>query len=269
MVILQENVMLEGLDKIIFFSKQGRLQKEIKKKTLLLVQTIPIKSNFAVHRVRIIDREKGVHYNCITLYNPEMEEIKDLYCMKHFYEGQPPSLKVEMLMDIPHFRVYDDKIFIEESAEGFIIEVFAHQGSKLYQINNPYEKIKFTDTHKNEIIDRFKSDPLVKRGGGWERFSKTSKMIFPDTFPAIKDFEISSGRIHIRTYKTVEDKVEYVVTDLKGKLIKKVYLPRFQASALFEEGLGVKLYSIQKDKLYYLQENEEKECWDLYVEDIK
>jgi hypothetical protein len=268
LVVLPGNIMLEGLDKIIFFSKQGKLEKEIKKKSLLIVQTLPIKNNFVVCRHRR-EKDPDVAYNCITLHNQDMEEIKDLYCMKHFDQGRPPSSEMDMLMDIPGFKVYDDKIFIEESPKGFVIEVFDSQGSKLSQIDKSYEKIKLSDSHKNEILDRFKSDPLIKRGGGWEQFKKTTKMIFPDTFPAIKNFEIANGRLYIQTYKMVEGKAEYVVTDLKGKLIKKAYLPRFQPPSLLADALGIKLHAIQKDKLYYLKENEENEIWELHVEEIK
>ena len=77
-----------------------------------------------------------------------------------------------MLFDSPIVKVYDNKIFIEESSEGFIIDVFDKDGGKIYRINKDYKKVKISQRYKDNLINSIKKDRLVKLFGGWESFNK-------------------------------------------------------------------------------------------------
>jgi hypothetical protein len=48
-------------------------------------------------------------------------------------------------------------------------------------------------------------------------------------------------------------KDEIIVTDIKGNFLGKTYVPS-----------NIRIFSISKDKLYWLVENEDKEMWELY-----
>jgi hypothetical protein len=169
--------------------------------------------------------------------------------------------------------VYDNKIFIEESPKGFLIEVFDSKGNKLYQVEKDYEKIKVTGKDREETINRFKEDPVIKvqitQFGGWNEFRKQFSMNFPETFPAIQDIGISNDKIYVQTFKKVNGKDEYVVMDLKGKIIKKTYAPTFEGTPMMARILGAKAHTIANGKLYYLKDNIDEEEWDLYIEDIE
>jgi hypothetical protein len=267
--VFPDYIFAVGALKVIFFSKDGEVIKE-KKKPLLLMQVVPVGDNFVVKRVR---PDNKLLYNCISIYNSQMQEIKELHCQKFVQQGQPPAAKVDMIMDLLDFKVYDDKIFIEKSTNGFLLEVFDLKGNKLYQIEKDYEKIKVTDIHKKETIERFKQDPRIKAAsnqlGGWAETKKLFTMKFADYFPAIQSLEISNQKLYVQTSKVKENKSEYMIMDLKGKVIKKVYLPWFENTPMMSKILGAKLHTIYNDKLYYLMENEEEEEWELYVEEIK
>lgn len=56
--------------------------------------------------------------------------------------------------------------------------------------------------------------------------------------------------------------------DMKGNIQKEVFIPGFNKPSLMSKLLGVKLSTIERDKIYYLVENEEEE-WELHVEEIK
>jgi hypothetical protein len=161
---------------------------------------------------------------------------------------------------------------VEESAKGFIIEVFDFKGQKLYQIERKYEKIKITDEDKNNIIENFKNDPHIQRQakqlGGWDALKKTIRFDFPDFFPPIQNFEISNNKIYIQTFKTRDKGEEYIIMDMKGNIQKTVFIPGFKKPSVMSKLLGVKLSTIKNDKIYYLEENEEEE-WELHVEEIK
>ncbi|MCP5049316.1 MAG: hypothetical protein GY940_19255 [bacterium] len=270
--VISGSVVAESFDKLIYFSSEGNLQKEIKKKSFQIVQAVPIGANFVVARTRI-DTEKKIMYYCICLYNSKMEETKEIYRELHPQQGLSFPVTLDMTVNFIRFEVVDDKFFIEESGKGFLIEVFDKEGEKLYQIQHPFEKIKLTGDHEKEIIERFKADPLIKlqiqANGGWAALKKLMNMKFPDTYPAIKSFEISNNKIYVQTYKVVEGKSEYVVMDFKGKIIKRVYLAKFENTPILSQILGAKLHTIHDNKLYYLMENEDEEEWELHVEEIK
>lgn len=172
-----------------------------------------------------------------------------------------------------YYSVCDDKIFIDRSPDGFVIDVFDSQGNKLYEIEKDYEKLKVTPDHKKEIINRFKEDPNIKSAsqqvGGWEETQKLFTMNFPPIYPAIQELVITGKKIYIQTFKLKENKSEYVVMDLKGNIINRVYLPRFENTPMMSKILGAKLHTIYNDKLYYLMENEDEEEWELHMEEIK
>lgn len=261
-------ILVETFAKLIYFSKDGTLQKEIRKKSPLYYKTLPVAKNFVINKLKI-DRDQRIVYNCVALFSAEMNEIKELYSQEHFQQGAVPAIKVDMLIEMPQFGIVDDKIFVEESPNGFFIQVYDSQGNKLYKIEKEYEKIKFTDDNENDVIEQFKNDPLTKLQGGWERIRSIIKPVFPKIFPAIQGLEVSNKKIYVQTYKVKENKEEYVVMDLKGNIIKRVYIRKFDNVTLMGKMLGTKLHTIHNDKLYYLLENEDEEEWEFHVEKIK
>jgi hypothetical protein len=166
--------------------------------------------------------------------------------------------------------VYDNKIFVEESPRGFFIEVFDKDGNKLYQIEKKYKKIKVTDTHKKDAVAKLKEEPIVK-AQGYENIKNAVKFNFFDFLPAIKDILVANQRIYIQTFNKKDSRDEFVIMDLKGVILNRVYLPTGQIPRLLVQflGLGPKFYSIYNNKIYYLKENVEDEEWELYVTAIK
>ncbi len=266
--VYPDYILVETPLKLIYFKKEGTFLKEIKKKSYLYLITLPVGKNFVINKA-LLDRERKIAYSCICLFDPKMNEIKELYRQKHPQQGFTPPLELDMTLDLPLFEVADDKIFIEESPEGFIIDVFDSKGSKLYRIKKEFEKIKISDDRKDEMFKRFIENPAIKAQGGWEQVKNRVKLIYPDTFPAIKGIAVSGNKLYVQTHKRKDNKEEYVIMDLKGKVLKKVYIHRFENVTLNGEIFGTKLHTIYNDKLYYLMENEDEEEWGLHVEEIK
>jgi hypothetical protein len=57
--------------------------------------------------------------------------------------------------------------------------------------------------------------------------------------------------------------------DLKGNIIKKVFIPRNLEVGFRARIAGGKLSSISEGRLYYIKENEDEEEWELHVEVLK
>ena len=268
--VFPDYIFVLGFNKVMFFSRKGEYIKEIKKSMYIFLAE-PIGENFVVRSYKQGDDK--LLYNAIAICNQKFEEIKELYRQKDLQQGAPPNAQLDIVPDLIYYDVYDDKIFIDRSPDGFIIDVFDSQGKKLSQVEKDYEKIKVTNDHEQEIINRFKEDPNVKssiqRRGGWAELKKILNINFPDFFPAVQELEITGKKIYIRTFKLKENKSEYVVMDLKGNIIKRVYLPQVENVPYMSRIIGAKLHTIYNDKFYWLIESEDEEKWELHVEEIK
>lgn len=263
--VLPDSILINSFDKLLYFSKEGRLIKELKKSPLVTLVT-PVGENYVAKASKVKDK---IQYVAVNLYDSKMQKIKEFYCQEFIQQGN----KIQMIADFINFQVFDDKIFIEESLKGFLIGVFDSSGNRIYEVRREYEKIPVKSEDKEAAYAEFREDPSVKpqikTSGGWETFRKFLQFNFPDYFPPIQEFNISDGKMYIKTYTVREGREEYLVLDLKGKLLKRVYLPVVKRPSLWDYIKGIRLYQIENDTLYYLVEDEDEEVWELHVEKIK
>jgi hypothetical protein len=90
-------------------------------------------------------------------------------------------------------------------------------------------------------------------------------------------FIVADEKIYVLTYKKEKEKSEFVILDLKGKLLKKVFLPFNQSDEWFHYSLAKATsqasphatFTIKNGKLYQLIENEDKEIWELHITNIE
>ena len=266
-----EYILVESPDKIVFYTREGNCLKE-KRKPSQTTQVIPIGENYVVKRLGPGEDNRTAYSN-IYIYNSNMKKVKRLYSQKWVQQGgTPPAIKLDMVVDFINIQVYENKLFIEESPGGFLIEVFDQEGNKLYQIKKSIKPVRVTGEHKKQIIEDFKEDPYVKPQinmlGGWNEAKKLFTMNFHEYFPAIQNMEIS-GHLFIRTFRIKNDNDEYLIMGLKGENLKKVLIPRMTKIPFMSKIMGVKLNVIHNNKLYYLKENEDEEEWELHVEKIE
>ncbi len=260
--VLPDSIMTNTFDKIAFFSKDGKFINE-KRKVVFPSHLIPVGKNFVYIGTVIEDTTR---YETINLCDSELKKMKELYRQRFVQQGDNDI--IYMIMDFLNFQVYEDKIFIEESPEGFIIEVFNEEGVKLDKIVKEYKKVNITKKDQDNALEDLSQEPTVRASGGWEKIKNLVQIKFGDFFPAIQDIKVDNNKIYARTFNIVNDKEEYVVMDLKGTTLKKVYLPKVTWSPFWHKVLGVTLYTIKGDKLYYLKANEINEEWELFVEKI-
>lgn len=259
--ISEDQIVFDSIDKLVFFSRAGEYLKE-KKRSPQFTQMLPIKDNYIVRKRLLIDNKQ---FASINLFDPKTKKITELY--KQEFSAQRNL--INMIPDSINIQVHEDKLFIEESPTGFLIEVFNDKGEKLYQINKEVERIMLSKEEKETALNQLKTDPFVKmQRGGWEEFKKQNKLIFPKSYPAIQSLVISDNKIYVRTYKIQDGKAEYIIMDLKGKILNKIFLPVVQKPSFTEQMLGtnIKFFSIERNKFYYLKEKEEE--WELHVEMI-
>ncbi|NIM10773.1 MAG: hypothetical protein GTO45_02195 [Candidatus Aminicenantes bacterium] len=256
-------ILVDGTNKIIIFTRDGTMEKEIRKKGRLS-NVLPVGDGFVATTLKAGEDKKA--YVTITLIDAQMNASKELYKQLLPQQGR----NIRMLPDTVNVAVYENKIYVEESAKGFIIEVFDSKGNALYKIQKKGIPLKVTEKDKEVLLQEFKNDKLVqfqmKQAGGWDEYKRLLDFHYPDNFPPIRDILVIDGKIYVRTYITQKGKEKYHILDLKGKDLKTVFLPKPILASLITRILSrtVRFFHIANEKYYYLVENEEEEEWELH-----
>jgi hypothetical protein len=150
------------------------------------------------------------------------------------------------------FNVYKNKIFISKpTGRGFKFDVFDENGNPLDSIRKDFEQVEIPD----EYISREMAEIKEEKKEYWQLLKDTLK--FPKYFPALQAFTISGDRIYIKTWLGKGQEVKFIVMNLEGEILGNAYLP--------EAG---RLYTIANNNYYYLQENIDREAWELHSANI-
>ena len=261
--VLPDGLFVDGYDKTILFSRDGRLLKEARK-PLGTSRMVPVRENFAA--VNLDHLEGDIQFQRLLLYDSKGALLKEL--ARQESPVQSMTRKTEMIPDVLNFGVWEDRIYVEKSREGFVLDVFDDRGAFQHRIEKKYENIAVTKDHQSEAIERFKTDPFVKQIG-FEEFKRFSQFIWPRTLPAIRDLQVADGRIYARTYETRDGKDLWQIMDLKGGALKTVDLPRVDSAPLMASLCGVNYLAIHDHMFYFLKDNEQTDEWELFVEKIK
>ena len=166
-------------------------------------------------------------------------------------------------LDLEQFGTIDQiraDIEIWETALGMIERnEMPPNGKKQFDIKQKYERLKVEEEDKEAVHKWFKINPGTRNG-----YPAFKKMIrFPDYFPAIRDIVITNKKLYVRTYKKREEKTEFFIFSIKGKLLEKVFIPIYERNK--REYYS---YSICDGKVYQFIENEDTAEWELHVTTI-
>ncbi len=122
-------------------------------------------------------------------------------------------------------------VFVSDTLKGFHITIFDDKGNLLQTID------------KNQEVEQVSDHPLLHQ------------------------FCVSDKKIYATTYFKKDNKTEMIILDLKGKILRRLYLPltslRPQRGVLRHD-----LYSVGRDKLYELVQNKETGKWELLITDL-
>jgi hypothetical protein len=271
--IIKDGYFVEGLQKLVFFDKAGKLVREIRK-NVNLIQTTPFGEKFVVQR---IGTPKADNNNLamleLCLLDKDLNFLKKLTQTAMGQQGRPP--KLDMVPDSINFSVYEDKLYVEESHRGFVISVFDENGKKLYEINKDFVPIKLTADDKERILEGFKKDAIIsqqiKAQGGWNNYKKLIVINYPKTFPLLQELNVASGKLYASTYEQKDSLDKLIIMDLKGKILKEAFMVKTPKSSFVSRLVGKKskLYKIINDTVYYLHENVDDEEWEIHTFKIK
>jgi len=261
--VLPDHIFVDGYDKAVRFSRDGRLLVEMKK-PVGISKMVPVGANYAGLRLEHIEGER--QYQCLCLFDANLRFKREL-CRQES-PVQQLSRTIEMIPDVLNFTVWDDKVFVEKSREGLVIEVYDAEGRRIGRIEHESERIRPTQEHKNRAIEDIKSDPFVKRMG-YEAFARLSRFVWPDALPAITDFMAADGKLYVRTPGTLEGREKWLVLDMEGGVKDRVLLPPVGGAPLMARLYGVSYHAIDQRTLYFIKDDEATEEWELHAVEIR
>jgi beta-lactamase regulating signal transducer with metallopeptidase domain len=224
----------------------------------------------------------------VCLLNSKFETIKEIYkapadisvVLKNnkVYSGpfgydqfkmQKHNFRYDQFKMLKHYMgvyYYDNKIFIADSMKGFFIDVYKPDGTHLYSIKKDIKKIKVTDTFKQKVENYVKTkDPQI-----WKIIEKYA--VYYDYFPHFNSITFDDNKIYVTTFKEKGGKHEIIVLDLKGNILKKVFVP-FKSFRLFTDipplSIPTLNYGLKDNRLYQVLPKPSGDGYELHVTAIK
>ena len=252
-----DEIVVNSMGRLSFFTRQGEFKRMIRFNPFTSGrQFITLGRNFAAWEN---NREPGDMHIKINLYGPDLKKIKKL-CRGDFpfiFSSGSPTKVHFFRLEGPIYETFDNKLFVSfNGIQEFAIQVFDDRGEKLDTISTVYDKIKLTEKAIQTYKDDFKY--LFKRG--LEHNLKNT--LFPEFYPAIRNFTVSDGKIYVLTFKKQGDLSEFVIFDVQGNLLKKIMFPVAEMNAK-----RFYPYSIASSRFYQIVEKDE-ETWELHTRNL-
>ncbi len=248
--IFPDSVFLGAYNKIMIFSKDGKLTEE--KRLYPITKAFPVEDNYVSFGT---EREGEDIYRTVNLLGPDLRKKKELH--RHLRIRRKGG--INPIQDYMDFDTPGDKIFIADSREGFVIEVFDSSGEKQYTINKEVKKNRITNEFKTAYVEQLTSRP-GGQGQEWKVAIDRWGAEYDRFFPDIREFQVADDKIYVQTYRTEQGKTEFVVMDLEGNSSKSVFLPLYEEGSLVDKHV----YSFSNGNYFYLKYNDNKEIWELH-----
>lgn len=244
--------LISSVGKLSLFTREGKFIKEMK-----------ASHNFFGNMFLALGKgyagmgslnEEGINYMTVNTYDASLKKVNEVCRVASPYR---PGAGTKVFSASFLFRTAGDRIFACNGTD-FEIAVYDNTGKKLYTIAQDYKRQECTQEAKDSVIRYFKTSPSTKNV-----FQFMQPILFPELLPAIRNFFVRDNRVYVVTFLEQEEKTECFVFDLKGKKLKRVFLPLQQQTALWYYP-----YTIKNGKLYQLVENEDSEEWELVITNI-
>jgi len=190
-----------------------------------------------------------------TLHSEDFTDNQTLY-VSDFEAGSPEKIYLPV-SSFSYDPVYKDRIFIISDSRNFHIQVFSPAGKKLYTIKKEYPKIEIPDHFHTEALDFFRHNPGFK--DNYEYFKKVVRI--RDYYPPIRDLQVVDNTLFVLTFKRKGDLWECLQLDLRGHEKGRTFI-RLNAYEPFT--LYPILYSVYKNHIYTLIEDEDEEIWKIH-----
>lgn len=246
-------IMVGSGGKVSFFSRSGQFKKEA------AVQhaggIIPFAGKYLAAS-RLVEDKKG--YEVLNILDSDFKKLKEV-CRSELHIKRD---KVVFPNATFFFRTYKNNIFVNYIAGDFVLDCFDQNGAFNFSLKNEkFRKPRVSGEEEKRIHKR-----LRQVFGDWY-INNRQRIKINDYWPAIGMFFIDNGIIYILTHikKSIEKKQHslFYLYDVKGKFLKKVFLPVLERHIFAPYPLTIK-----NGKLYQIFESLDSEEWELHISAI-
>ncbi|MBU4268610.1 MAG: 6-bladed beta-propeller [Acidobacteria bacterium] len=250
--VCKDHLEIPTFGKFARFSLDGQFLDEIKLPMRVFKNAIyRIGENFLVKDWRFDNKETKT---TINLYDKDFKLIRELGVHK---EAGGAS-KINLVAEYYSPRALGETIYLVESGKKTIVTIYDKFGVQQREIHLLLPPVKMTDALKETIIKPLKEAPDMK--SRWAAFAE--RLSFPGHAPGLDYFVVVDDRFVTRTYNYRGDRVEFVIFDMQGKELKRVFLPY---TGRLNNGC---LFCFFQGRFYYLKENLDEEVWELHSEKV-
>ena len=252
--ILKDEIVLFTYMKFARFKKDGTLQMEKRVFPLMLTNIFPLENHYILQDSHFdIEGQIVIETNIV---DQDLKVIKSLYSHTKKKEYSGGKSVVRFMETAVSFQCNTNNIFLANGSKGLFIEVFDFKGQPVRVIEKDFPKIKIPENVKKKRLEDFLKSYSSDHK---KRIEKIFTFEFPEYFPSVQDFLVVGDTLYIETYRTEEDREEYIILDTKGNLLKNVFLPEAPPGS----------WTFYGNKFYLLKDNDEKEEWELHCIDLQ
>lgn len=247
--ILDDELMVRSKGRFSYFSKQGEFKRELKTNPGYAMAFQPHGDQFL--GVGVVNQDKG--YIALNIYDQSFNKVKEVYRIEEELQRRGKQMFFYFLQLPPDlatsFDSYKGRIYLTWGKNQ--LKIFDKTGQPVSAISLQLKKIPLSIAYKEKARIHYKNDPNIPEPI-YQRMYRN--MVFPVHFPAIRDFRIDNDKIYLATYLMENNKTLVMVYDLKGQLLKKIFLPLREMDAI-----RFFPYFIRNGKLYQLSEDEDEQ----------
>lgn len=250
--------------KILFFDHNWNFIRE-QKTQHPFNRIIPLGNQFAG---LAFAADNSIRYLTTNLYNANLEKVKEIFPMKFYNEIFRPvgsansgrknnPIKISLLDKLIRYYSANDTLLIP-TPDG-LVHAFNAKGEKLYTITHDYPQVPITSDLENQFDELYSNDIRYKTMYNLDK--KANNLAYPSHMPFIQELCTDNGYIYIVSYVKKNDSHQAFIFDAKtGKFVKELFLP-VRAQSILE----LYPFTIHKNNVYQLIENEADEEWELHI----
>jgi len=260
-------IIAEDNNKIILFSPEGRFLGE-KRKPADTAWFVPVGDGF-VAKSLVRSGSPPVQYIRVALYDAGLKEVKELYRQKWFQQLTPKGFMTEFPGDLLHFAVASDRIFIEESPGGWVVEIFDAGGRKISTVTNPFTPLAVTPADRERELALVRQEKrvaaMIARAGSWEKLREIWALVFSDLKPALRELQAYGNGVLARTFEQKDGDTKFQILDPQGRLRQELFLPTGTDAETEARVCGSAFFKIIDGRYYFLWHNPGQNLWEVHV----
>jgi len=242
-----DRLLVNSLNKISFFTKEGRFLEE-RKVVDRGDRFQPLGNGFAGEGDR---RDEKVRRVAVNIYDARLNRVTEVFSFPHPFQGVGSGFRV---LDNPRaFVTCADRLFVAMD-EALVVRVFDEAGRSLRVVEKDYRRRDLTGADREWIDTYFRTDPRMK-----DLYPLIKPIHYPETFPAIRQMLRTDDEIYILTWKREGALTECFVMGVEDLDMRRIMLP-----IVYVDLLDIYPAAIDHGTLYQLVENDD-EAWELHV----